>query len=56
MDDLERMKMHDGEEFTDLVAMHLSFLVEVPFHVEGKMDFLCTSVSRTMLHLDIQDP
>jgi len=35
MDDLDRMKLHDGEEFTDLVAMHLSFLVEVPFHVEG---------------------
>ena len=29
---MEAMKLHDADEFRDLVAMHLSFLVHVPLH------------------------
>ena len=32
MDEMETMKLHDADEFRDLVAMHLSFLVHVPLH------------------------
>jgi len=32
MNDLDMMKLHDRDEFRDLVRMHLSFLVNVAFH------------------------